>query len=257
MLRPLSKTHAPPSRVEIDWSLPLARGLTGAWLFNGNFVDHVGGVAATQGSTSAFANTAAGTQFKVDGTANSHITVPSANVSTPSLSIVSLFNPATLGGGYVGVFTNRGAAGSQQILLKSSGKLAVYFWNGSQVSYDGTGASTLTTGKLYSVAATYTSAAGLIGYVNGAQDGTASGGADLTTSMTTTTWGSDSFDYTARTLTGTIGPSALWNRALSAQEVAWLAAEPFALFRATRRRRFYVATTPPPVHARPRITMVL
>lgn len=60
--------------------------------------------------------------------------------------------------------------------VKSTGKLACYFAN---KNYDGAGSNTLSTGTWYHVAATYSSAVGLVGYVNGASDGTATAGVGI------------------------------------------------------------------------------
>lgn len=59
------------------------------------------------------------------------------------------------------------------ILVKSTGKLALYYTATAEVSYDGTGSHTLSTGTWYYLTGTYSSAAGLTGYVNAASDGTA------------------------------------------------------------------------------------
>ncbi len=68
-----------------------------------------------------------------------------------------------------------------QMLIKSTGKLAFYTANSSNViiDYDGTGSHTLSTGTWYLLAMTYSSSAGLVGYVNGAVDGTASANGNL------------------------------------------------------------------------------
>ena len=59
------------------------------------------------------------------------------------------------------------------LLIKSNGKLAVYLED-SAPNYDGTGSHTLSTGTWYYVTYTYDGAT-LTGYVNGGQDGQASG----------------------------------------------------------------------------------
>jgi len=70
-------------------------------------------------------------------------------------------------GGYVAASNNAAP------LVKSTGKLACYVTATTQISYDGTGSHTLSTGTWYYLAMTYNSSAGLVGYVNAASDGTA------------------------------------------------------------------------------------
>lgn len=60
------------------------------------------------------------------------------------------------------------------IMIKSNGKLGCFVVALSgQVSYDGTGSNTLSTGTWYLLHLTYSVSAGLIGYVNAASDNTA------------------------------------------------------------------------------------
>jgi len=61
------------------------------------------------------------------------------------------------------------------IAVKSNGKLNLGVQNTSatNIGYDGTGSNTLSTGTWYHIALTYSSSAGLTGYVNGSSDGTA------------------------------------------------------------------------------------
>ena len=67
------------------------------------------------------------------------------------------------------------------LFVKSNGKLACYLQATGQVSYDGTGSHTLSTATWYYVTMTYSSSAGLVGYVNAASDGTASANGNSTT----------------------------------------------------------------------------
>ncbi len=67
------------------------------------------------------------------------------------------------------------------LYVNSSGKLSCFFYASADVSYDGTGSHTLSTGTWYYLASTYNSSAGLVGYVNAASDGTAAANGTLTT----------------------------------------------------------------------------
>jgi len=57
--------------------------------------------------------------------------------------------------------------------VKSTGKLALYQSATATVDYDGTGTNTLSVSTWYHIVMTYDSTNGLIGYLNGSQDGTA------------------------------------------------------------------------------------
>lgn len=86
-----------------------------------------------------------------------------------------------------------GANGFSVLLVKSTGKLACYIQltGGTNTSYDGTGSHTLSSGTWYYCTMTYSNAAGLIGYVDAASDGTAAGGFDLSTVAVSTDIGRD------------------------------------------------------------------
>lgn len=60
----------------------------------------------------------------------------------------------------------------QFIGVRSDGKLIVFVHALTDISYDGTGATTLSTGTWYHLVITYSSAAGLVGYVNASVDKT-------------------------------------------------------------------------------------
>ncbi len=76
---------------------------------------------------------------------------------------------------------NAGATVYSRLLIKSTGKLACYVIASAAVFYDGSGSHTLSTGTWYYVTMTYSSAAGLVGYVNAASDGTAAANGALNT----------------------------------------------------------------------------
>ena len=109
------------------------------------------------------------------------------------------------------------------ILVKSNGKLALYLTTSTSatVDYDGTGANTLSAGKVYFLALTYNSTAGLVGYVNGAVDGTAAASGVLGTGSQTN-WVGAHPSITGRYFQGVIDDPRIYNRALSAAEVKQL-----------------------------------
>lgn len=67
------------------------------------------------------------------------------------------------------------------LYVKSTGKLACYMRGNNNVSYDGTGSTTLSTGTNYYLATVYSATAGVVGYVNAGSDGTATADGALAT----------------------------------------------------------------------------
>jgi hypothetical protein len=81
-----------------------------------------------------------------------------------------------------GVIVTTNAGNSAQLMVKSTGKLAIYMYTtGGTVDYDGTGTTTLSAGNWYFISATYDSTNGLKGYVNGSIDGSAVANGTLVT----------------------------------------------------------------------------
>jgi hypothetical protein len=75
-----------------------------------------------------------------------------------------------------------------EYFIKSNGKLACYVQSTTGgVDYDGSGSNTLSTGTWYHVVMVFSSSVGLIGYVNGASDGSASSSSPLETANDITT----------------------------------------------------------------------
>jgi hypothetical protein len=78
------------------------------------------------------------------------------------------------------------------LYIATDNRLAPYLYtNSGYRSYDGSGLTTLSLNTWYHLMITYDSATGLIGYVNGVLDGTASSGGDLTTNTGNTYAGFD------------------------------------------------------------------
>jgi len=128
-------------------------------------------------------NTPTATTGKVNGGAN----FASASSQSISLGTDASLNPAAITvsawvkgtsfpNAYNAVFAkvSFGATAFHEILIKSNGKLAMVVRGAGTVLYDGTGSNTLSAGTFYYVTLVYSSAVGLIGYVNASVDGTAS-----------------------------------------------------------------------------------
>lgn len=118
---------------------------------------------------------------------------------------------------------NVGATIYTELFVKSNGKIAIYMIcsSGSPL-YDGTGATTLTTGNWYHLALVYDATIGLIGYVNGTQDGTSAAKGNINTTAISTYVGK-SPSFASREFDGLIDDVRIYNRALSANEIQTLA----------------------------------
>lgn len=115
-----------------------------------------------------------------------------------------------------------GSTGKSTIYIKSNGKIAIYNnVSGGNAGYDGTGSHTLSAGIWYYVAFTYDSTSGLVGYVNGESDGTASANGTINTNVTNTRIGSDPANA-SREWDGVIDEARIYNRALTAAEAKQL-----------------------------------
>jgi hypothetical protein len=118
---------------------------------------------------------------------------------------------------YNSVFTRDGGGNYTAFQIKSSGKLFLYT---DVASYDGSGSNTLAAGSWYHVVMTYDSTAGLVGYVNGASDGTAAAGGTLNTTSRPSGIGQDPAN--GRYWDGLIDEVRVSNAARSAD---WIKAE--------------------------------
>ncbi len=107
------------------------------------------------------------------------------------------------------------------LLIKSTGKLAPLSMATGAVGYDGSGSNTLSSGTTYLVAMTYSSSTGMIGYVNGAQDGTSAANGNLNTTNTSSAIARD-LGNAGRLWNGMIDEARISSVARSAD---WLATE--------------------------------
>jgi hypothetical protein len=121
---------------------------------------------------------------------------------------------------YSGIFSRSGSKYCS-ILVKSTGKVAMYVFATAEVDYD-PGSHTLATGTWYNLILTYSSAAGLVGYVNGASDGTAAANGNIASFTGTLGIGYDP-STAGRLLKGSVAEAGLWNTVLSAGEIQALA----------------------------------
>jgi hypothetical protein len=109
------------------------------------------------------------------------------------------------------------------LLVKSNGKLAYYVYASGNVSADGTGLTTLTAGRWYFLAMSYSEVAGLAGYVNGIRDATAAASGSPTTGSTFANIGSHFQALTGgssgRYFNGQIDDIRVYDRVLTLNEI--------------------------------------
>lgn len=148
-------------------------------LGNGTILD----VSSGTGSNNGTNNGATATTGQVDGAA------AFASASTQYINLGTSMNPAAVTmsvwvngtsfpNAFNGTITRIGSASNAYIFVKSNGKLAcgiVVGVGSTQLSYDGTGTNTLSTGTWYYLTLTYSDGTNLLVYVNGSLDKTTTG----------------------------------------------------------------------------------
>jgi len=101
-----------------------------------------------------------------------------------AITLSAWVNPTSLPNAYNTIINHGTATGSVNYFtldIKSNGKLAMGVLASAGVSYDGTGSHTITTATQWFLTLTYSSSAGLVGYVNGASDNTAAANGTINT----------------------------------------------------------------------------
>lgn len=148
-------------------------------------------------------NSPTATTGKIDGGMNlagasqQHVTIGNTPNAPTAITYSLWVNFTSLPNAYQTVINKNGniAGDYADLHIKSTGKLAPFVgaFNGTNnnVSYDGTGTYTLSTGIWYHLAITYDSVNGLKGYVNGALDGSVAAAGSLKANVGTTCIGTD------------------------------------------------------------------
>ncbi len=157
-----------------------------------------------------------------------YLTLGNSSILEPAAITVSAWvNGASFPNSVNNVVSSVCARGGQyyQISVNSTGKIAVYLVGGaSNVSYDGTGSHTLSTGAWYYLTLTYSSSAGLIAYVNAGADGSAAASGAMPTGCSpspTVSVGED-LNTTGRYFNGVVDEVRISSIARSAD---WIATE--------------------------------
>lgn len=223
----------------VDWSHPLAVGLK-SLVFPADLVDLVRGTGViTVNGTPTNVGTPYGAGRNFNGTTDYlEIGTPIATAGAWSLFAVFRATATATGAGviaerYPPANTNVAYALGVGITSATPLQLECGYYNsaGSGAWQLATG-SVITIGRWNNVVATYAGNAGAINlYLNGLRDATGSGsGADPTPDQPTRI--AIRHDATGSpNLPGDIAVTGIWNRALSANEVATLYADPFCILR--------------------------
>lgn len=161
--------------------------------------------------------------LSLDGTNDYVDLTNNAALNPAAMSFACWVKPANLTAGYVAIYSRNSGAVANQLFLKSNGKLAVYLNALSSVNYDGSGSHTLTAGTWCHVGFSYSSAAGLVGYVNGASDAAPAANGTLATVTAVSAIGNDTVNA-GRFFPGLIDDVRFYNRVLTSGEFAALAA---------------------------------
>ncbi len=153
-------------------------------------------VNSSTGSNNGTNHSATATTGQIDGACNvasaSSQYIDCGTAMHPAALTYSCWvNPTSFPNAYNGPIGRNASSVATVILVKSTGKLALFATATSLVSYDGTGSHTLSTATWAHLAMTYDSSAGLVGYVNGASDGTAAANGSLNSNASTVAIGQD------------------------------------------------------------------
>jgi hypothetical protein len=261
-LWPDPRVKPPYGAAVIRWDHPLANQLSGLWLHNevgGELEDLTGRVARStttgspvatwksgvrgpcltfNGATSAGYKTLSGKTLA--GLANSSVVaVGRTTAATASTSRALYIERASSGNDlyYLGV-SNSGFAGGFNTN-------AQFFYRDTAGTLNNvTGASTVNDGVARMFAVTKIGTAAVL-YLNGASEATGElTASDTCSNADSATEGGDLAD-TADRWQDDIFYMARWTRGLTAQEMRWLAAEPYAMLRPVVRRRYFTSTVTP------------
>lgn len=135
-------------------------------------------VADAVGTNNGTNHSATATAGQIDGACNvasassQYISSNAGGTVNVGFTLSVWVNGTSFPNGYNGVITMVDGTNTQSRFLevKSTGKLVCYVTNSPDVFYDGTGVTTLSTGTSYYLTMVYSSAVGLIGYVNASVD---------------------------------------------------------------------------------------
>lgn len=215
-----------------DTSLTIDGSSNAAWSNNFTNVYHLKdgttlSVADSLNANNGINNGVTATTGKVDG-AGGFVSASSQYIAfsswSPAIAITmsAWMKGTTFPNDYNGVIT-QGSGGSDQnaFFVKSTGKIYVKFSATVPIAYDGTGSHTLSTGTWYFLAFTYSSSAGLVGYVNASSDNTVAANGNILATSTAFDIGRQR-STSSRYFNGVIDEARICSTARSAD---WITAE--------------------------------
>lgn len=212
----------------IDWESQQAQGLLWHWPLNDGGLVHYAQEAQDGAIASSGIPTPVATRYGIaksfSGSNDIRATPTSAlllNATLWTACVWAKFD--SFANAYNTVISAAGSGSVYRDLhVKSTGKLACYVNAGGPVSYDGTGANTLSTGIWYHLAITYAPGPGVTGYVNAVVDGSgASAGAPTALpSGSFVTVGNNPPAFSTRYINGQAFDARFYGRVLSAAELA-------------------------------------
>ncbi|MDG6949570.1 MAG: LamG domain-containing protein [Nitrososphaerota archaeon] len=213
-------------------AVPLTQGLVGSWpLQEGTGtsafdLSHNNNTGTLENSPtwSSTGGPFAGTgylNFSTDK--NQYISVADSSALRPaSITVAAWVYASSFPDSYNAVVSKETSGQGYTLLVKSTGKLAVYLNGGPSCNYDGSGLYALSTSTWYFLAFTYSSGT-LIGYVNGVQDASvACTNAALNGATGYPLIIGGSVAFTPRWWNGRLAGVSFYDRALSASEVSEL-----------------------------------
>jgi hypothetical protein len=237
----------PGPHARIDFTHPLASGLTGAWLFN----EAAGGMAYDIASGNKF--TASGTYGRGTGPFGRGSTQFNGGVQcsgtqgfqNAQLSVLCWVNLSAtqLSKCFVDTWGNPGAVNRGWALGISDGSNNVVKWYTAQagVSEDTIFSGTvLTNGQWYQVVGTFDGTTKRL-FVNGKQEASDTWSHTITYTSTTSWFGSLATGSNQQQYNGLIDHCLVWNRALTAAEVLELYRRPFRFVRPPGPLALYAA----------------
>ncbi len=156
-----------------------------------------------------------------NGTTSQISIANNAALCPAAFTFVAWINAVDLADAYNCIQGYEDATNGITVMVKSNGKVAVYLSGTGGINYDGTGVTTITTGSWFQIAYSY-SGGTLVGYVNGAIDKTVTGGTWGATNPVTEPFYLGRSVTAGRFFNGAIDDAALFNRALTSDEVKYL-----------------------------------
>lgn len=240
----LSPSQKPPIGAKLNYGHPLAKGLIGCWLFNegsGNKVFDYSGNGnhgtitnvAAQSATSGWNAGPDGAALLFDGSNDTALIPESLTLSPECITVFERVKFNAFTNTFNSLWTKQKTSspyGSAH-LVKNTGKIALYIRDTAVTDYhyDGTGTHTLSTGQWYNLSFTYDKQKA-IGYVNCEVDGIINAAGKGLSVVSTTTDFNGSTAYASRCFNGLLSEVLIYNRALSAAEIAYLNAFPYCMF---------------------------